>query len=151
MLGRRHRESDEERIVWGVLRLARALRQPLADEEPIGSALGLLASLQREGPMSAATLARSEGLKPQSVSLVLARLEQDGLVERLIDQADRRRHRIVLTRAGEATLRRAMNRRRKWLAEAMSQQLDDADYRTLVAASDVMLRLAGAVDDHDGE
>lgn len=93
--------------------------------------------------MSAAALARSEGLQPQSLSRLLARLEADMLIDRPIDPVDRRRQQIALTPAGTAALKRAMTRRRAWLRDAMSRQLNDADRRALLAATDVILRLAG--------
>jgi DNA-binding MarR family transcriptional regulator len=96
--------------------------------------------------MSAVALARSEGLQPQSLSRLLARLESEMLINRPIDPADRRRQLIALTSVGAAALKLAMTRRRAWLAHAMSHQLNDADRRLLLAASDVMLRLA----DHAG-
>lgn len=136
------RESDEARIVRSVLRLARRLRRPAGEGEVTGSGLALLASLHRQGPMSAVTLAKGEGLQPQSLSRLLVRLENAALIERPTDPADRRRQLIALTDAGAMALHRAMVRRRQWLADAMSNQLDDADRRTLLAASDVMLRLA---------
>lgn len=101
--------------------------------------------------MSAVALARSEGLQPQSLSRLLARLEADMLIDRPIDPSDRRRQRIALTSLGATALKRAMTRRRAWLADAMSHRLDDADRLTLLAASEVMLRLSGETekDDHD--
>ncbi len=141
------RESSEARIVRAVLRLARRLRGPSLDGEVTGSGLALLASLHREGPMSAVALARSEGLQPQSLSRLLAQLEANMLIDRPIDPVDRRRQQITLTPTGAAALKRAMTRRRAWLADAMSCQLNDADRRTLLVAADVMLRLA----DHTGE
>ena len=97
--------------------------------------------------MSAVALARSEGLQPQSLSRLLAQLEANMLIDRPIDPVDRRRQQITLTPTGAAALKRAMTRRRAWLADAMSCQLNDADRRTLLVAADVMLRLA----DHTGE
>ncbi|MEN3749640.1 MarR family transcriptional regulator [Sphingomonas sp. HF-S3] len=133
------------------LRLARRLRQPACEGEATGSGLALLASLHRRGPMSAVALARSEGLQPQSLSRLLARLDQDALIERTVDPDDRRRHLIALTDTGRAALHRAFARRRQWLAAAIAGRLDDADRATLLAASDIMLRLAEDPqdDDHD--
>jgi DNA-binding MarR family transcriptional regulator len=145
------RESDEARVVRAVLRLARRLRRLAPEQEVTGSGLALLASLHREGPMSAVALARGEGLQPQSLSRLLARLETEALIERPIDPADRRRQLIALTSSGAAALRRAMLRRRAWLADAMARQLDDADRRTLLAASDVMLRLADHAEEDDDD
>ena len=145
------RESDEARIVRAVLRMARRLRRPASDGEVTGSGLALLASLHRQGPMSAVTLARGEGLQPQSLSRLLVRLEDAGLIERPTDPADRRRQLIALTDAGATALHRSIARRRQWLADAMSSRLNAADRLALLAASDVMLRLAGETQEDDHE
>ena len=142
-------EAGEAKIVRAVLRLARRLRRPASDGEITGSGLGLLALLHRQGPMSAVALARGEGLQPQSLSRLLVRLEDAALIERPTDPADRRRQLIALTDAGATALHRAMARRRQWLANAMSQRLDSSDRLTLLAASDVMLRLAGETQEDD--
>lgn len=101
--------------------------------------------------MNAVTLAKGEGLQPQSLSRLLVRLEDAALIERPTDPADRRRQLIALTDAGAMALHRAVVRRRQWLADAMSNELDDADRRTLLAASDVMLRLANHAEGDDHE
>lgn len=144
-------ENDEARIVRSVLLLARKMRRPPADGEVTGSGLALLASLHRLGPTSAVALARGEGLQPQSLSRLLVRLQADGLIERPVDPADHRRQLISLTSAGTIALQRAMGRRRQWLADAMSRHLNNADRRILLAASDVMLRLAGLTKDQNDE
>jgi DNA-binding MarR family transcriptional regulator len=131
--------------------MARRLRRPASDGEVTGSGLALLASLHRQGPMSAVTLARGEGLQPQSLSRLLVRLEDAALIDRPTDPADRRRQLIALTDGGATALHRAIARRRQWLADAMSSRLNDADRRTLLAASDVMLRLAGETQEDDHE
>ncbi|SDA24286.1 MarR family winged helix-turn-helix transcriptional regulator [Sphingomonas sp. NFR15] len=151
MSGADSHEADEAKIVRAVLRLARRLRRPALDGEVTGGGLALLASLHRQGPMSAVALARGEGLQPQSLSRLLVRLEDRRFIERPTDPADRRRHLIALTDAGAFALHRAMTRRRAWLADAMFHHLDDADRRTLLAASDVMLRLAGDTKEDDHE
>jgi DNA-binding MarR family transcriptional regulator len=53
------------------------------------------------------------GLHPSTLTGILARLEQRGLLTRTIDRADRRRARFALTRAGAA-----INRERRGTVEA---------------------------------
>ncbi|POA57586.1 transcriptional regulator, partial [Pseudomonas sp. GW460-R15] len=79
------RESDEARIVRAVLRLARAMRRSAGAAELTGGGLALIATLYRNGPMSAVALARAEGLQPQSLSRLLVRMEGDSLIERTVD------------------------------------------------------------------
>lgn len=144
MANENNRESAESRIVRAVLRLARRLRQSALDTPLTGSGLTLLASLHRDGPMSAVALARNEGLQPQSLSRLLNRLESDGLIEQSTDPVDRRRHIIVITRTGRTALNQAMSQRRQWLAESMTQQLDETERATLLAAADIMLKMAAS-------
>ena len=135
-------ESDEAAIVRAVLRLARRLRRSAPASEVTGGGLALLAALYRGGTTSAVTLARGEGLQPQSLSRLLARLERDGLVERRTDATDRRRQAIAITPHGLAAFGRAMRRRRRWLADIMAERLDPGDRATLLAAAKIMLRIA---------
>jgi DNA-binding MarR family transcriptional regulator len=143
------RESDEARIVRGVLRLARALRRSAPAAELTGGVLALLATLHREGSLSAVALARAEGLQPQSLSRLLARMEADALIERSVDPQDGRRHVIALTGRGLGALDWAMTQRRRWLGSVIEERLTDAERATLVAAAETMLKLVTPVPEKD--
>lgn len=134
--------KDETIVLRAVLRLARRLRHAAGDSELTEGALALLASLHREGAASAVDLARHEGLQPQSLSRLLARLDADGLIVRAIDAADRRRQVIEATPRGVGALRRSMKLRRDWLAGTMAERLDATERKTLLAAAALMLRMA---------
>ena len=136
------RESSEARIVRAVLRLARALRRSAPAAELTGGALALVATLHRKGPLSAVALARAEGLQPQSLSRLLVRMEADALIARTVDPADRRRHVITFSPRGLAALDWAMTQRRQWLGAAMTERLSEAERATLLAAAEIMLRIA---------
>lgn len=92
--------------------------------------------------MSAAAFARSEGLQPQSLSRLLARMSRDGLIERASDAIDKRRQAITVTRRGQAALNQAMAQRRRWLSVAMADRLDEREQALLLEASELMLRIA---------
>ena len=134
--------SGEGLILQGVLRLAREMRQAAQDGELTGSAIILLASLYRGGAMSAVELARREGLQPQSLSRLLARLDKLGLIARSVDPEDARRHVIAITQTGTNMLMRQMVKRRDWLADRMAERLSAGERTTLVEAAELMLRLA---------
>lgn len=136
------RESDVAAVARGVLRLARRLRAEAADDAPSPAALGLLATLHRQGPMPGVALAAAEGLKPQSLTRLLARLERERLIERAPDPDDRRNLVIAITREGRLALRAAMRERRRWLADTIADRLGADERATLIAASELMLRLA---------
>lgn len=136
------REKDEVQIVRAVLRFSRAMRRSAPAAELSGGALALIATLYREGPLSAVALARAEGLQPQSLSRLLVRMEADAMIDRTIDPHDRRRHVITLTARGRGALSWAMNQRREWLASQMAERLDETERATLLAAAAIMLKLA---------
>ena len=137
-----HRDSDIALIVRGVSRLSRRLRGAAPPGALSAGKVGLLAALYREGPMSGVALAEAEGLKPQSLSRLLAAMEQSALVERTPDPADRRNLIIAITVKGRRALRGAMQERRRWLADAVADRLTDAERDTLVEAAGLMLRIA---------
>ena len=138
----REQPADEAVVVRAVLRLARRLRQAAADSELSGGALGLLATLRRNGSMSAVELARQEGLKPQSLSRLIAGLDKAAFIERAVDSADRRRQLIAITSQGTSALARSMNLRRRWLAGAIEERLSTRERSTLLQAAQLMLRMA---------
>jgi DNA-binding MarR family transcriptional regulator len=136
------RTSEEATIVRAAMRLARRLRQSAPSAELTGGGLGLLVTLYQGGPMSAAALARCEGLQPQSLSRLLARMERDGLIERKADVVDRRRGVIAVTRRGLEALNGAMSQRRRWLSAVMTDRLNDQERSVLLQAAELMLRIA---------
>lgn len=134
--------TKEDMILSAVLRLAREMRLAAEDGDLRGGALSLLATLQREGAMSAVELARRQRLQPQSLTRHLARLDAGGLIARSVDAADARRHVIQITELGTATLTRQMARRRDWLADRIAERLDHAEQARLLEAAALMMRVA---------
>lgn len=133
---------DEGAILRAVLLLARQMRRAADDGALTGGALALLATLHRDGAMSAVALARREGLQPQSLSRLLTRLDMLGLIARSVDPADARRHAIALTPAGTEMLMRQMAKRRIWLADRMAERLSSEEQARLLDAAALMLRIA---------
>lgn len=135
-------DSDVALVARGVLRLARRLRVEAPAGELSTAALGLLATLHREGPMPGVALAAAEGLQPQSLTRLLASLVAGGMIERTPDLADRRNLIIAITLEGRRALRSAMRARRQWLADALADRLSEEERDTLITAAELMLRLA---------
>ncbi|HJT39112.1 MAG TPA: MarR family transcriptional regulator [Sphingobium sp.] len=134
--------AGEAIIVRAAMRLARRLRQAAPSTELTGGGLALLATLYRSGSMSAATLARSEGLQPQSLSRLLSRMSRDGLIERTSDAIDKRCQIITVTPRGLGALNLAMTQRRRWLTATMADRLDERERTLLLEAAELMLRIA---------
>jgi DNA-binding MarR family transcriptional regulator len=100
MVARRQLEAD-----LGVA-LQRYQRSVQAFDDAVGRALGLGPTDLRcldwlaDGPKTAGVLATATGLRPAATTALLDRLEARGLVERVRDDADRRRVLVRMTDEG---------------------------------------------------
>jgi DNA-binding MarR family transcriptional regulator len=133
--------DDTALIVRGVLRLGRRLRSERPGSVSL-SALGMLSTLHRIGPMPAARLAQAERLQPQSLSRLIAQLERDELIKRRPGKNDRRTLILEITAAGRQVLSQDMAARRAWLEGAMRRVLVPGEREMLAHAAVAMLRLA---------
>jgi DNA-binding MarR family transcriptional regulator len=134
--------DDTALIVRGVLRLSRRLRSERPDSAVSLSAIGMLSTLHRSGPMPAARLAQAERLQPQSLSRLIAQLDRDGLIKRRPGKEDRRTLILEITEAGRRALSHDMTARRAWLERAMRKVLVPGEREMLAHAAVAMLRLA---------
>jgi DNA-binding MarR family transcriptional regulator len=126
-----------------VARLARLLRQQ--DESGLSATLtAALATISREGPLTLGELAAREQVAPPSITKVVGKLEDRGLVERRVDERDRRVTRVEISPAGLEQLEASRTRRAAWLATRLTE-LPPADVERLVGALPVLDALA-AVD-----
>ncbi len=126
----------------GILALGRRVRA----ERPPGSlglsSLGILGSLNRNGPLVASRLAVEERLQPQSLTRLLAELEQLRLITRRRSGVDRRAVTIRLTDKGRSALLDDIAARRTWLESAMNTALSPAEREAMLTASSIMIKLA---------
>lgn len=121
------------RLRMDVARLARRLRQEAgADLSP--SQTAALATIERHGPLTPSEVAVRERVQRPTVTRVLARLEEAGLVERTADPADRRSSLVRATEEGRALLAVLRNRKDAYLAQRLDE-LDDADREVLEQAA----------------
>lgn len=118
------------------VRLARLLRQQ--DEGDLTPTMrATLGSIEREGPVTLGELAAIERVAPPTVTKVVGKLEDAGLVVREHDDVDRRVCRVSLSDHGQGWLAADRKRRRDWLTEQL-RELDDDDVRSLAAAVEVI-------------
>jgi DNA-binding MarR family transcriptional regulator len=92
--------------------------------------------------MSAGALAAADRLKPQSLTRVLAELEEAGLIARAEDPRDRRQRRFSITEAGRRAGAADMRRRDEWLAQAIGRALSPVERDLVVLAASLLERLA---------
>ncbi|NUS13669.1 MAG: MarR family transcriptional regulator [Streptomyces sp.] len=125
------------------------MRAASAEAELTPSQTSAMARLSREGPATTAALARGELVRPQSMRMTLAALEERGLVARAPHATDGRQVVFSLTPAGTALLCSGRAARRGWLAEAIDTRLTAEEHGALAAALPLLRRLAEEPHDSD--
>jgi DNA-binding MarR family transcriptional regulator len=121
---------------------ARRLRQV---PQPGGLTLperAAMSRLDRNGPATAAELARAEQITPQSMGTTLAGLQARGLVERRADPTDGRRIIMSLTRSGQRMVRQKRDARAQQIAKVLAERFSAAELKKLRAAQPLLERLA---------
>jgi DNA-binding MarR family transcriptional regulator len=103
-----------------LLRLTRLVRNQRVDMSVTLTQLSAMATLEKNGPMSAGELANCERVQPPSMTKVLANLEQRGLVVREVHPTDRRQAIIAITPAGLELLDSERRSRNAWLSKRLS-------------------------------
>ncbi|HEX9377177.1 MAG TPA: MarR family transcriptional regulator [Actinomycetota bacterium] len=124
---RRRRESGDPlagELRLAVTRLARRLRQH-ADTGISPSMLSALSTIERRGPMTLGALAAAEHVQPPTVTAVVARLEESGLVTRATHERDRRISLVAVTSAGAELLRTSRRAKEAYLARELSRMSPD--------------------------
>jgi DNA-binding MarR family transcriptional regulator len=122
-----------------VTRLARQLRQrAVVDLTP--SQISALATIERAGPVTLGELAALERVQPPSVTVVVTRLEEKGLVVRRQDPQDRRVVRVETTKDGRRLLARSRSRKDAELDRRL-RLLSDEERATLASAAAILERL----------
>jgi DNA-binding MarR family transcriptional regulator len=128
--------ADQElatRLRHAIARSARRLRQEAGtDLSPSLSAA--LATIDRHGPLTPSELAARERVQRPTITRVVGRLEESGLVARAADPADRRSALITVTPAGRALLEAGRTRKDAFLSERL-EALSAADRATLARAA----------------
>jgi DNA-binding MarR family transcriptional regulator len=121
--------------------LMRRLRQVKVDDELTPSQTSVLVRIDREGPATPTELAAGEGIRPQSMSAIVAALQELGLVTRATDPKDGRRVVISLSPSGVEGLRGARRERSRRLTTAIVNELDPAERELLAAAIPLLERI----------
>jgi DNA-binding MarR family transcriptional regulator len=133
-------DQDAARLQVTATRLARRLRRE-SGAALTPSQLSVMSAIHRHGPVTLGALAECERVAPPTISRIVAKLEADGLVERVGDTEDRRVVRVSTTAAGEDLVSVSRQRKTEWLAERMAQ-LPARDRARISAALDALERLA---------
>lgn len=131
--------ARELRLVLG--KLKRRLRERANRGELSLSQLSALATLEREGPATVTTLARAEGVRPQSMSATVTTLQEAGLVAGAADPADGRQVLLSLTETARTWLHANRAAREDWLSGALRAHLSPDEQRQLSDAVALLRKL----------
>ena len=127
------------RLRLDISRMARRLRQEAgADLSPSMNAA--LATIERHGPLTPSELAERERVQRPTVTRVLARLEEAGLVVRAADPQDRRCSLVSISDDGRALLGAMRERKDAFLARRIDA-LEPADHEALDRAAAILERM----------
>ena len=134
-----HRLAEAlHRAAIGLLRGIKTADQETGLSPPRLSALSVLVFA---GPQSLASLAKAEGVKPPTMSKLVAELEAEGLVEKSPDPEDRRGLVIAATAQGRKIMLQGRDRRLA-LLKARLGRLNATEIALLADAAPVLLKIA---------
>ena len=133
-----------QQVRAGVVHLAQRLRRLRANHGVSNAKLAVLSRLyQAADPITAVELARLEQLQPQSLTRIIAELEERGLIARRADETDRRQMLLTITGSGRDLLTQDARAQIIWLARMMEANLTGMEAGVLALAGPLLERLAG--------
>jgi DNA-binding MarR family transcriptional regulator len=125
-------------------KLSRRLREQAHAADLTGAQKSVLLRLERDGPATLTTLARAEGVRPQSMGATVAALESMGLLIGSPDPADGRQTILSITSTCREWIRATREAREDWLLRAIRAKLSPEEQEQLTAAIPLLRRLADA-------
>jgi DNA-binding MarR family transcriptional regulator len=124
-----------------IVRTARRLRQE-AGTDLSPSLTAALSTVERHGPITPSELAARERIQRPTATRVLARLVEEGLVERTPDPQDRRSALVSATPAARELLAELRTRKTAFLASRL-EALEPADRAVLDRAATILEEMLG--------
>ncbi|OLL28979.1 MarR family transcriptional regulator [Burkholderia sp. SRS-W-2-2016] len=125
--------------------LAGKLRRRLREESHVGdftpSQVQVLNLLEREGPATVTALARSLGMRPQSMGETLAVLKAAGLVSGAPDPNDGRQTVLSLTPTFRKKVKASRAAREDWLYRTIQTRFTPTEQHQLATGVDLLKRL----------
>ncbi|WP_172891468.1 alpha-amylase family glycosyl hydrolase [Cohaesibacter sp. ES.047] len=134
--------DDVAALLKAVLAFGRRLRSERTSTRVTSSAASMLNTLSVRGPMPTRQLAIEERLQPQSLTRIVKRLEEDGLIRRDRGKEDQRELIIALTKAGTRELDADLLERQRWLEQVVADTLSEGDRALLGDVARLLLKLA---------
>ncbi|MFL6112703.1 MAG: MarR family winged helix-turn-helix transcriptional regulator [Catenulispora sp.] len=130
-----------EQLRAAITRLNRRLRQVRPVGELTLNQISVLVGLELAGALTPRELAEAERVQPPTMTKVLAKLEERGLVQRAPHPTDGRQVLLSATEAGRTELREVRRAPDEWLTSRLAA-LSAQDRETLRQAAEILDRLA---------
>jgi DNA-binding MarR family transcriptional regulator len=122
-------------------RLKRRLREQSGAADLTPSQTSVLLRLESEGPATTSALARAEGMRSQSMGVLITSLQTAGLVESRPDPEDKRQTILSLTSSCRQRIEEGRAARQDWLSRIIDARLSDEEQDLLAAALPLLDRL----------
>ena len=122
-------------------KLKRRLREHGGRHDLTPSQVSVLLRLEKEDSATVSSLARAEGMRPQSMSAIVAPLQESGLIRGAPDPSDGRQTLVSLTPRCLKWIQKGRAARQDWLATAISRKLSAHEQEKLQAALELLARL----------
>jgi DNA-binding MarR family transcriptional regulator len=126
-----------------ITRLNRRVRQTRPVGDLTVTQLSALTSLELAGALTPRELADTERVQPPTMTKIVAKLEERGLVQRTPHPTDRRQVILAATEAGRTTLAQFERARDEWLARRIIELTLD-EQETLRQAAEILQKMARA-------
>lgn len=121
------------------------LRRRLSEEANSGdftpSQVSAIRRLALDGPMTLTTLARAEGMRPQSMGAIVTVLESEGIVSGEPHPTDGRQTILSVTSSAMATIRASSAAKDDWLSGVIDERLGMDEQAELARGIDLLRRL----------
>lgn len=127
-------EETAERLHSAAIHLLRRLRRQDVASGLTAPRLSALSVIVYAGPLTLGALATAEQVRPPTITRIVAALEDEGLVVREANPADRRGTLVRATPAGSRLLHEGRRRRTRQLAQQLGA-LPPRDRATLARAA----------------
>lgn len=131
--------AAEMRAVFRKLKLR--LREHGGHSDLTPSQIAVVLRLEKDGPATVSSLARAEGMRPQSMSAVVTPLRAAGLVRGTPDPRDGRQTLMSLTPKCLKSIQEGRAARQDWLTARISQKLSVQEQEKLQSAFALLTRL----------
>jgi DNA-binding MarR family transcriptional regulator len=122
-------------------KLKRRLREQANVGDLTESQAAVLGRLDREGPATVTTLARAEGMRPQSMGAIVSVLEAAGHIVGSPDPDDGRQTILALTPACRDWIKAHRAAREDWLLRAIGKSLSPDEQSALAKAVGLLRRV----------